>query len=226
MENPNYYAIIPAFVRYAEITPNAKLLYGEITCLSNKSGVCFASNDYFSKLYRVSHKTVSCWVSELVKNGFIKSELIYRKGTREVEKRHLTICNHVEINLNEEKSFKEEIKKNNKGNCFVIPFEYIGFTDVWLKWKSYKLDELNQKYKTTATEQTAFNHLLELSNNNILRAEKIVNNAIANGWKGIHPLKEEKNQNDQRDYWANERRKDEAKARGKDELMETLTITM
>ena len=65
-----------------------------------------------------------------------------------------------------------------------------------------------------------------LSNNNISRAEKIVNNAIANGWKGIHPLKEEKSQNDQRDYWANERRKDEAKARGKDELMETLTITM
>ena len=30
-ETPNYYAIIPANVRYADLKPNAKLLYGEIT---------------------------------------------------------------------------------------------------------------------------------------------------------------------------------------------------
>ena len=35
-EKPRYYAIIPANVRYSDLKPNAKLLYGEITALSNK----------------------------------------------------------------------------------------------------------------------------------------------------------------------------------------------
>ena len=47
----SYYAIIPANVRYDnELTEKAKLLYGEITCLSNKEGYCFALNNYFAIL--------------------------------------------------------------------------------------------------------------------------------------------------------------------------------
>ena len=44
---PNYFAVIPANVRYDnELTEKEKLLYGEITCLSNKEGYCFALNNY------------------------------------------------------------------------------------------------------------------------------------------------------------------------------------
>lgn len=71
MEKPNYYAIIPAHVRYSEVSANAKLLYGEITALSSKEGFCWATNKYFGDLYGVGAKAVSDWISELREAGFI-----------------------------------------------------------------------------------------------------------------------------------------------------------
>ena len=68
LEQPSYYAIIPANVRYADITPNAKLLYGEITALSNKNGYCYAGNEYFSSLYKVRARTITSWIKELIDN--------------------------------------------------------------------------------------------------------------------------------------------------------------
>ena len=91
MENPNYYAIIPADVRYADITPNAKLLYGEITALSNKCGYCYASNSYFSDLYNVSKNSINNWISELINCGFISREIKYGKDGKQVIARYLRI---------------------------------------------------------------------------------------------------------------------------------------
>jgi len=70
--NPNYYAIIPANVRYdAELVPNAKLLYGEITALANATGECWANNKYFAELYGVAPTRISAWISSLVEKGYI-----------------------------------------------------------------------------------------------------------------------------------------------------------
>ena len=58
-EHPNYYAIIPANVRYDKtLRPNAKLLYGEITALSNTEGYCWATNSYFANLYDVESASI------------------------------------------------------------------------------------------------------------------------------------------------------------------------
>jgi len=71
MNQPSYYAVIPATVRYAKISPNAKLLYGEISALANKEGCCWATNSYFSRLYEVDTRTIRRWLSELKKKQFI-----------------------------------------------------------------------------------------------------------------------------------------------------------
>ena len=85
-DKPSYYAIIPANVRYDKrLTDKAKLLYGEITCLTNKTGECWASNQYFADLYGVSKQTISNTISLLIKYGYITSELIYKDGGKEVE---------------------------------------------------------------------------------------------------------------------------------------------
>tara|TARA_R100000742_G_C4279010_1_gene102656 strand:- start:3640 stop:4266 length:627 start_codon:yes stop_codon:yes gene_type:complete len=88
--SPTYYAIIPAHVRYAKIKPHAKLLYGEITALSNKEGYCFASNKYFADLYSVTKNTISLWIKELETNKFITNTII-KKDNQIVQRRIATI---------------------------------------------------------------------------------------------------------------------------------------
>jgi hypothetical protein len=88
---PSYYAIIPADVRYANIKPNAKLLFGEISALSNKYGVCNAGNKYFSNLYNVSKSTVSRWISELENNKFITVK-ITRDINKQIINRSICLC--------------------------------------------------------------------------------------------------------------------------------------
>lgn len=90
----NYYAIIPATVRYDKtLKANSKLLYGEITALANEKGYCWATNNYFAELYDVSKETVSRWISDLEKRGHVTTELIYKDGTKEVDKRKIYIGN-------------------------------------------------------------------------------------------------------------------------------------
>jgi hypothetical protein len=92
MEKPNYYAILSAEVRYDNrLRPNVKLLYAEITALCNMNMECFASNRYFSELYGKSKGSISGWISELVKYGYISSKYTYKKGTKEIEFRYIKI---------------------------------------------------------------------------------------------------------------------------------------
>tara|TARA_R100000656_G_scaffold32743_1_gene28282 strand:+ start:446 stop:1072 length:627 start_codon:yes stop_codon:yes gene_type:complete len=106
----NYYAIIPAFVRYAPIKANSKLLYGEITALSNKFGYCFATNNYFAELYNVSKNTISLWIKELKDSDFIKVEII-RNENKQIIKRKISITKNDERGLT--KNLKENTTSNN-----------------------------------------------------------------------------------------------------------------
>lgn len=82
LERPNYYAVIPASVRYSDVTANAKLLYAEITALCNKTGTCWASNKYFADLYGVGVQAVSLWVKQLADAGFISTKINKAAGNR------------------------------------------------------------------------------------------------------------------------------------------------
>ncbi|GED82772.1 conserved phage C-terminal domain-containing protein [Latilactobacillus curvatus] len=94
-EEPNYYAIIPANVRYDKrLIQGAKLLYGEITALSNQKGYCWASNNYFMKLYKVSRNTVQSWLKSLEVCGYISREVVYKEGSQEIDTRYIRISGY------------------------------------------------------------------------------------------------------------------------------------
>lgn len=120
LESPNYYAVIPADVRYDKnLKDKAKLLYGEITCLSNKKGYCYASNKYFADLYNVNATTISSLISNLVDNGYITREIIYKEGTKEIKDRYLKISKYPSYEKSEYPSYENSqypIMKNQKDN--------------------------------------------------------------------------------------------------------------
>jgi len=93
-QKPSYYAIIPAKVRYdAELIPNEKLLYGEITALSNKEGYCWANNAYFSSLYNVSKRSVTRWLDHLQTKNYIAVSFSYVPNTKQIDKRIIRLKN-------------------------------------------------------------------------------------------------------------------------------------
>lgn len=84
MNQPSYYAIIPANVRYDKALPaGAKLMYGEITALSNAKGYCFASNGYFAELYGCTPQAISKWIKALEAGGYVKIKYVGEPGKQE-----------------------------------------------------------------------------------------------------------------------------------------------
>ena len=69
---PAFWAVLPAAVRYdGELPPNAKLLYAEISALTDQRGYCYASNEYFMRLYGLGERTIRRLLSELQRRGFV-----------------------------------------------------------------------------------------------------------------------------------------------------------
>ncbi len=70
---PSYWAVLPAAVRYdPQLPAGAKLIYAEISALTDRTGYCYASNAYFQKLYGISEPTVQRYLRALKAAGCIR----------------------------------------------------------------------------------------------------------------------------------------------------------
>ena len=72
-----------------------------------------------------------------------------------------------------------------------LPFNTIEFAEAWQDWEEYKLDEFKFKYKSPHSLKAALKKLNRLSNGNEQTAIEIIEESMANGWKGFFKLKDE-----------------------------------
>ncbi len=72
------------------LTIQEKVFLAEIDSLEGKDG-CFASNAYFAEFFGLSRDRVIKIIGSLVEKGYITKELIYKEGSKEVEKRILRV---------------------------------------------------------------------------------------------------------------------------------------
>lgn len=119
----SYYAVIPADVRYdKDLRPNAKLLYAELTSLSNKHGYCWATNEYFAELFGLSAATVSRLISQLAAKGYIRCEMAATdKGSERriyagsfVVQKGLDKNVNTPVDENVKEGLDENVNQNNK----------------------------------------------------------------------------------------------------------------
>lgn len=117
-QQPNYFNIITGDVMYDKnLNPNAKLIFGLISSLTNKEGFCWATNAYFAELYGKSIVTVSRWISQLADAGYIKVFIDKANGN----KRMITIDKNVNTLLSKTtipiiKNDNSYIRNNNISN--------------------------------------------------------------------------------------------------------------
>lgn len=98
---------MPSIVMFADdLTSTSKLIYGVIQALQtiNKNPWCWPSNAFFQNAFHLSERTVKMSIAELVKNGYVARKLVYKEGTKQVERRYLwTLFDHnsrpIEINF-------------------------------------------------------------------------------------------------------------------------------
>lgn len=205
----SYYAIIPANVRYDKnLKANEKLMYAEITSLSNEKGYCWSSNQYFAELYSVSKETVSRWISNLANHGYIKVDIIYKANSKEIEQRKLWIENQYlltktsrgndeNINTPIDENVKENtkdinIKVNNKRNIKEIEELIHSYTnDTALIKTINNFVDMRRKINAVPTSNALDIIFKKLDKFASSKEEKILilERSIENSWRGVFPLK-------------------------------------
>ena len=94
----------------------------KISSLCADRGYCWATNKYFAEYFNTSIKTVSTWISTLIKYGYISSKLKYVKDTKQVEKRVIRLKNNtmkktsIGIEENFHPPMEEKVKDNSINN--------------------------------------------------------------------------------------------------------------
>lgn len=135
---------------------------------------------------------------------------------RIIEFLELTIHNYRQRNAkrtqyaNEDEDVIVNKDKDKKGGAgekdkIKLPYDSEKFKTKWDEWKEYKSKEHRFRYKTTMSEEAALSKLANLARGEP-EAIQIIQEAIANGWKGFFPLKQNNHENKKPDPRFDDRR--------------------
>jgi hypothetical protein len=123
-------------------------------------------------------------------DGFYINKRMYEeaeKRTKFTESRRKNasakhMLNHMPNHMEDEDENINEVKN-------VLVYLNTEFETIWKQWIQYKKDEHRDTYKSKKTEQIAINNLIRLCGGSVSVAAEIVNNSIANKYKGLFELK-------------------------------------
>lgn len=217
-EQPNYFAVIPANVRYDKnLSSSEKLFYAEIAALAQKDGRCWASRRYFADLYDVDEKTISRWTTKLAENGYIEVRVI-RNAQNAILRRNITLkvfntprdknvptwgqkCpdptdknvpDNNTSNNNKKVSKKQSAKPvENFDSIIENSTESPELRDSLIEFVKFR--KLIKKPMTNKALELIISKLKKLGQSDRERVE-IINQSIERGWSGVFALKDDEAQ--------------------------------
>ena len=92
-------------------------------------------------------------------------------------------------------SVSDSVSVNDSVSDSVInlPFNSKRFSNAWSLWKEYKKKDFRFSFKSSMSESTALSKLHKMSDGNEENALLIIEQSVANGWKGFFELSKSQN---------------------------------
>ncbi len=187
---PNYYAVLPATVRYDKrLPPAARLLYAELTALSSREGYAWPTNAYLADLFDVDRRTVKRWLEQLEELGYLTRALDDRRrlyvglasgGAK------MPPGGGKNAPLRGGKNAPQNItRENNQTEQGVIdPFSQ-AIHGRWQDYLQWRREELGKGYRSIIGTRRAFERLRTLADGDPVQAAVILEHCMANRYQGI-----------------------------------------
>ena len=183
-----------------DLTLVEKALLAEIDSFTGNGRSFMKPNDTIQSEYGISRNTIGRSLRKLADRGFVevtfngrvrcvttRAGSIPKMGRQGTQNGEAASPNHTSTNTGKR-------TKNNtvKKKGVVLPFDSKEFADAWAVWLTERRERGTKKY-TERGEQAALHKLQNDSQRDEATAIEIINQSIANGWQGLFPLKNRKN---------------------------------
>lgn len=114
MKNETYFVVIPYPVLVdPELSDVDRIVYGEISALTNKEGYCFASNKYIAEVLNKTVSTTRRSIYKLTERGYISVDISKEDGNTRKIYLHISVGNNSKMNI---PMFKNEHTLSSKMN--------------------------------------------------------------------------------------------------------------
>jgi len=198
---------IPAEIWLNEnLSLQEKAVLAEIDSFCSRYEGCYASNEHFAKFIGVSTRRIRDILKSLEDKQLIEREVIYKKGTKEIEKRFLRLPYPLGRKLPHpteenfptptEENCPENIpsfnkSKNSKVNIYSLAENRSdSFKEAWRGFVDMR--KAKKKPLTEYAAKKILNKLDALASDDETKAA-ILDQSIVNCWQGVFPLKVDNN---------------------------------
>jgi hypothetical protein len=182
-----------------------KAVLAEINSFCSRYESCYASNEHFAKFIQVGERRIQKILKSLESKELIEREIVYKKGTKEIEKRFLRVregwCPKVHGG-NEQKfmgggdqKFADNIPSFNKPkNSKVNIYSYAenrsdAFKEAWQGFIDMR--KANKKPMTERAAQMILKKLDKLSGGDEATQIAILDKSVVKCWSDVYELKEQ-----------------------------------
>lgn len=202
----------------AELTPTEKILLADIDSFTGNGKIFYKSNETLSKELHSSVSTIKRAIKALSQRKYVNISGNTRKrlitSLIDSVQNEPIKCDKVQIKRNKVQNDLDKVQNGLLlgSNCtptntdtntdtntiqkqaVIFPFNSVDFMNAWAMWLDERKCRRYGKY-TQRGEQSALHKLQKDSNDNEVVAIEIINQSVANSWRGLFALKNDKRNN-------------------------------